>query len=99
MWNIFALDAATGAVAWVGMTGVCGHMWMSPAATAKTVYAGCDAGKLFAFAVSNGEQQWVYSSPGFAARSPVVADGRVFVGFNGQRGTTSVPDKLVVLAS
>eukprot|EP01051_Picozoa_sp_SAG22_P001591 SAG22_NODE_64_length_23238_cov_83.185566_4_plen_413_part_00 len=106
MWNIFALDVATGAVAWRGETGMCGHLWMVPAVVAGVaggagmVYAGCDNGELFAFATTTGAQQWKYQgSPGFAARSPVVSDGRVFVGFNGVRGSTSVPDKLVVFAA
>eukprot|EP01043_Picozoa_sp_COSAG02_P071405 COSAG02_NODE_13035_length_1456_cov_17.156964_2_plen_350_part_00 len=99
MSAIFALDVMTGVVSWRGPTGTCGHLWMTPYVDGKTVYAGCDNGALFAFGVTSGEQQWVYrGSPGWAARSPVVADGRVFVGFNGQRGAATVPDKIIVFS-
>lgn len=99
MWDLFALDVSTGTVSWRGSTGTCGHLWMTPFVAGETVYAGCDNGTLFAFGVTSGKQKWVYTgSPGWAARSPVVADSRVFVGFNGQRGATTVPDKMVVFA-
>lgn len=100
MWNLFALDVATGAVSWRGSTGSCGHLWMMPFVAEGTVYAGCDNGELFAFDVTSGEQQWAYTdSPGWAARSPVEKDGRLFVGFNGRHGATTVPDKMVVFES
>jgi outer membrane protein assembly factor BamB len=99
MWNLFALDVATGDVSWRGSTSTCGHLWMTPFVSSGTVYAGCDNGVLFAFAASSGAQQWKFTgSPGWAARSPVVADGRVFVGFNGRHDAGAVPDKMVVFA-
>ena len=95
---LFALDASSGAVLWSADTGECGHLWMVPAVANGTVFAGCDNGTLFAFEVATGAQRWSAAVPGFAARSPAVADGRVFVGFNGQHDAGS-SDKLVVYAA
>eukprot|EP01052_Picozoa_sp_SAG31_P013275 SAG31_NODE_795_length_12036_cov_28.879953_11_plen_58_part_00 len=48
---------------------------------------------------TSNDVEWKFTgSLGWAARSPVVADGRVFVGFNGRHDAGAVPDKMVVFA-
>jgi len=46
------------------------------------VYAGADAGTVFAFDAATGAALWIHSTgaSGQTATSPVVVNGRVFVG-------------------
>lgn len=93
--TLYALDVKTGKQAWEAQ-GLCeGHLWMVPAMANGVVYAGCDAGELFAVSADTGKVLWKYYTNG-AARSPVVANGRVFFGVNPRQGGEGA-DQLVAL--
>lgn len=100
MPSLFALDAATGAVAWQATNLCSGHLWAAPAVANGVVYVGCDSGTLFAMDAKSGKKVWsaVVGKNGGSARSPVVADGRVLVGVTPLRGGDG-PDALVALVA
>jgi len=84
--RVYALDAATGALAWKHETGDVVHA--SPAVADGTVYVGSWDGRLYALDAATGAQRWAYQAgvdplihnqQGFQSSAAVV-DGTVFVG-------------------
>ena len=94
--TLFALDAATGKLDWQAARVCQGHLWMVPAVAGGTVYTGCDAGQLFAFDAATGAKRWTYAASG-AVRSPVVKNGKIYVGVDAQPHDKGDHDSLVVL--
>lgn len=84
--NIYALDAASGALKWKFHTGDVVHS--SPAIVDGTLYVGSWDGYLYALNASTGEKKWsfktgedpdIHNHVGIQS-SPVVADGTVYFG-------------------
>jgi outer membrane protein assembly factor BamB len=84
--NVYALDAATGAVKWTFATGDVVHA--SPAVAGGAVYIGSWDRNLYAIDAATGRERWryttgndtvIYNQIGIAS-SAAVADGMVFVG-------------------
>lgn len=84
--NLYALDAATGAVKWKFKTGEVIHS--SPAVSAGTVFIGSWDTFLYALDAATGKEKWrfktgedhaIFNQVGIQA-SPVVADGVVYFG-------------------
>ena len=69
---------------------------MVPAVAGGTVYTGCDAGQLFAFDAATGAKRWTYAASG-AVRSPVVKNGKIYVGVDARPHDKGDHDSLVVL--
>jgi outer membrane protein assembly factor BamB len=100
MQTLWAFDASTGKLVWNATAACAGHLWSVPLVINGVVYVGCDGGDspVLAFDSATGAQQWSYNVGGFplAARSPAVADGRLFVGVSNDHDNEGA-DKLVVL--
>ena len=69
---------------------------MAPAVAGGSVYAGCDSGQLFALDAATGAKQWTHAASG-AVRSPVVKNGKIYVGVDGAAHDEGGHDNLVVL--
>lgn len=84
--NVYALDAATGAILWSGATG--GSIVFSPAVDHGRVFVGSDDTKIYAFPTACSTPctpLWTATTMGRISSSPAVADGGVYVGAG--RGT------------
>jgi outer membrane protein assembly factor BamB len=84
--HVYAVDAATGRLAWKFATGDVVHA--SPALVDGTLYVGSWDGRLYALDAATGAQRWAFQSgldplihnqQGFQS-SPAVVDGTVYVG-------------------
>ncbi|HUR96380.1 MAG TPA: PQQ-binding-like beta-propeller repeat protein [Gemmatimonadales bacterium] len=89
--QVYAVDAATGAVRWRFRTG--GRVRSSPAVSGGRVYVGSMDGTLYALELASGRPVWRFDTEGHTLESgkfgfdrrtiqssPAVAEGRVFVG-------------------
>ena len=80
--NLYAYDAATGALKWQATAG--GKLRCVPSVSGGVVYIGSDDGKLYAFDALTGVQKWasqtapVANSP-IVRSSPAVSNGLVYV--------------------
>jgi outer membrane protein assembly factor BamB len=75
--NLYALDAATGALKWNYSYG---PFRSSPAVANGLVYIGSNDNKLYALDATTGTLKWSYATGGEIGSSPVVANGLVYVG-------------------
>lgn len=80
-WNIYALDAVTGAEIWAFQTG----SWVesSPIVVGGVVYCGSNDGHLYALDAATGVQRWSFTAKYAVRSSPSVADGVVYFGDDG----------------
>src|SRR4030042_1094029 len=76
--NVYALDAATGALIWNYTTG--GDVFSNPAVADGKVYVGSKDDKVYCMNAADGALLWNYTTGGDVLTSPAVANGRVFVG-------------------
>jgi outer membrane protein assembly factor BamB len=77
-WNVYALDAATGAQLWATRAG--SNIQSSVAVADGRVFAGAEDDKLYAFDAASGSVLWTGTTGGFVNSSPAVAEGVVYVG-------------------
>lgn len=72
--NVYALDAATGALRWRAATG--GSVVSSPALAAETlVVIGSDDGGVYGLDLETGERRWLFATDGAVEAPIVVEDG------------------------
>jgi len=76
--NVYALDAATGAVKWTTTTG--GVVDSSPAVANGAVYIGSEDGRVYALDAATGAVKWTTTTGGAVESSPAVVNGVVYVG-------------------
>jgi outer membrane protein assembly factor BamB len=76
--NLYAFDAATGALRWTQSTG--GLVNSSPAVADGPVFVGSDDGEVRGFEATNGAVVSIASSAGPVWSSPAVANGIVYFG-------------------
>lgn len=76
--EMYAINAATGAVLWSQSTSAAFES--SPVVAGSLVYAGGVDGKIYAFATSTGKIAWTYTTGGFIDSSPAVVNGVLYVG-------------------
>jgi outer membrane protein assembly factor BamB len=76
--NVYALNAATGALDWSYTTG--GPVDSSPAVASGTLYVVSQDGNLYALSAASGALDWSYATGGPGDSSPAVADGLVYIG-------------------
>ena len=76
--NVYALNAATGALDWSYTTG--GPVDSSPAVASGTVYVVSEDGNVYALSAAAGALDWSYATGGPGDSSPAVADGLVYIG-------------------
>ena len=76
--NVYALNAATGALDWSYTTG--GPVDSSPAVASGTVYIVSEDGNVYALSAAAGALDWSYATGGPGDSSPAVADGLVYIG-------------------
>jgi outer membrane protein assembly factor BamB len=77
--NLYAFDAATGAVGWSAPTG--GAISSSPALAHGMAFVGSD--DLYAFDATTGVKRWSTTTGADFGASPAVANGVVYVGSGG----------------
>jgi outer membrane protein assembly factor BamB len=78
-FNLYALDAATGAQRWVFATK--GKISLSDTAVANgVVYVGSEDHALYAVDGHTGKQIWSYATGSSVISSPTVADGKLYLG-------------------
>jgi outer membrane protein assembly factor BamB len=78
-FNLYALDAATGATRWVFPTK--GAISLSNTAVANdVVYVGSEDHSLYAVDARTGKQRWSYATGSSVISSPTVANGKVYLG-------------------
>lgn len=77
-FNVYALDAATGAIKWEYPTG--GVVRSSPAVSGGMVYVGSYDNNVYALDAATGSFKWEYKTGGIIESSPVVSDGVVYIG-------------------
>jgi outer membrane protein assembly factor BamB len=75
--NVYALNAATGALDWSYTTG--GPVDSSPAVASGTVYIGSGDGNVYALNAATGALDWSYTTGGPVDSSPAVASGTLYV--------------------
>jgi outer membrane protein assembly factor BamB len=75
--DIYAVDAATGALVWTYVTR--GPVLTSPAVANGVVFVSSEGGRLYALDASSGGRKWSYYFTRLES-SPAVADGMVYVG-------------------
>ena len=89
MGTLYALNTSTGGKIWDSDQAISddntkymceGHLWMVPAAASGLVFAGCDAGNLYALDDTTGTIRWTYTTAGHAVYSPVVINDTVLFG-------------------
>jgi len=76
-YNVYALNAKTGAKLWSYATG--GSMDSSPAVANGVVYVGSDDNSVYALNAKTGARLWNYATGGSVKSSPIVANGMVYV--------------------
>jgi outer membrane protein assembly factor BamB len=76
-YNVYALDAHTGAKLW---SNTIGNVESSPAVVNGVVYVGSDDNNLYALDARTGAKLWSYTTGGRVYSSPTVANGIVYVG-------------------
>jgi parallel beta-helix repeat protein len=76
--NVYALNAATGALIWEYTTG--GGLGACPAVAGGVVYVGSDDYNLYALNATTGGLIWKYTTGYWVESSPVVVSGIVYVG-------------------
>ncbi len=76
--NVYALDAATGAVLWSYTTG--NSVNSPPVVIGGVVYVGSDDGNIYALNAATGAALWSFTTGAPVASSPAVANGVVYVG-------------------
>jgi outer membrane protein assembly factor BamB len=76
--NLYALDAATGALLWTFATG--NSIDSSPAVVNGVVYFGSFDKNVYAINASTGALLWKFTTGSFIASSPAVANGVVYIG-------------------
>ncbi|HEX8319081.1 PQQ-binding-like beta-propeller repeat protein [Longimicrobium sp.] len=90
--HVYALDAATGALAWrqpgTDRSFAYSPAIGGPAVGGGTVYIPANGNVLHAFDAATGATRWTYTSPGdkVGYSSPALVDGRIYVGCLGDRG-------------
>jgi outer membrane protein assembly factor BamB len=77
-WNLYALNATTGAFVWSYAAGY--PVFSSPAVANGVVYVGCDNHNTYALNATTGAFVWSYTIGGQVLSSPAVANGVVYVG-------------------
>lgn len=77
-FNVYALDASTGAVRWKTPTGEA--VESSPAFANGVVYVGSDDFYVYALDASSGAVRWKTPTGSFVGSSPTVVNGVVYVG-------------------
>ena len=77
-YNVYALDAETGAEIWTYTTG--GRVLTSPAVANGVVYIGSYDNNLYALDQETGTFLWSFSMRGWVTADPVVMDGVVYSG-------------------
>jgi len=86
-YNLYALDAQTGAVVWNYATG--GDIWSSPAISDGKVFIGSKSNYLYSFNANQtnpATYRWQAPLYGDVDSSPAISDGRVCVGTWGNGG-------------
>ena len=76
--NIYAIDAATGALRWKLPTG--SSVVSRPAVVDGTVYVGSENNDVYALNAATGAVLWKYNTGGSVDSGPAVSDGLVYVG-------------------
>jgi uncharacterized repeat protein (TIGR02543 family) len=79
-YNVYALDAATGALVWKYTTG--NAVSSSPAVADGKVYIGSNDHNVYALNAATGALVWSYATGDQVASSPAVSGGKVYVGSN-----------------
>jgi outer membrane protein assembly factor BamB len=79
-YNVYALNADTGAKLWSYHTGY--FVSSSPAVANGVVYVGSDDFNVYALNAHTGAKLWSYNTGGIVDAAPVVANGVVYVGGN-----------------
>jgi outer membrane protein assembly factor BamB len=77
-FNVYALNAGTGAKLWSYETG--GIVQSSPAVVNGVVYVGSEDHKIYALNSSTGAKVWSYTTGSQVVSSPAVVNGKVFIG-------------------
>ena len=78
---MFAVDADNGEFKWISQ--YYGPIYSTAAVTRDVVYGCTQAGKLFALGTANGSELWSYNLGSEMWASPVIVDGRLYVGTMG----------------
>ena len=97
MSTLFAIGLGDGKLVWHKSICGDGHLWMVPVVADGVVYAGCDAGQMFALDAETGDKKWELHTKD-SPRSPVVANGKVYFGVTASRDETNVEKLLAVEA-
>jgi outer membrane protein assembly factor BamB len=77
-YNVYALNAATGALTWKYTTG--SYVYSSPAVANGIAYIGSDDYNVYAINATTGTFKWRYTTGAQVRSSPAVANGVVYVG-------------------
>ncbi|MDT8286036.1 MAG: PQQ-binding-like beta-propeller repeat protein, partial [Elusimicrobiales bacterium] len=88
--RLYALDARTGALLWSRLTA--GWVDSSPYVSSTTVYAACLGGRLYAVDRLSGSLRWIVDLGAASASSPLVLDGRVYIGTGSPENKLKVYD-------
>ena len=88
--RLYALDAATGALLWQRLTA--GWVDSSPAVQGEVLYAACRGGRLYAVNRLTGAPLWIADLGAASASSPLVLNGRVYVGTGSPENKLKVYD-------
>jgi len=76
--HVVKLDARTGKVLW--KRSLPGRAESSPLVIGRTVYFGCEDGRLYALSTVNGNVRWSTQLGGAVKAAPAYKDGKLFVG-------------------
>jgi outer membrane protein assembly factor BamB len=76
--NVYALDAATGALKWKAVTG--GEIWSSPSIDGTTLFVSSFDKKVYAFDTATGAKKWDYATSSTNVAAPIIVNGTVYVG-------------------
>jgi len=76
-YNVYALNATTGAQLWSYATG--NIVWSSPAVANGAVYVGSYDNNVYALNAKTGTKLWSYATGNAVDSSPAVASGMVYV--------------------
>ncbi len=77
--QLYAINAASGAVAWKYNTGSAIE-FVTPAVGGGTVYVGNDGGQLHAVNASNGAKRWMFQAGGGIGSRAAIGNGLVYLG-------------------
>lgn len=86
--GLYAVDAATGAREWHGLTDVSGTVATTPAVAGGTVYAGGSDYPVLAVDAATGDRRWAAEESALGSgmvTAPTVADGLVYAAHDGGR--------------